>query len=173
MNVDPEALSATASTSTKILGCPIVWECWASAYLRQHQWPPTGQNSSRLHWGALPRHGVAQPPAARSARHTAAPDLCRAGLAQRHDQRPASTSAPVVNTHAHAHNTTCTCMHMHMHMHMHMLYMHMHMHMHMSHVSSNQSDRPSLFDDDDADYQDSYCVICRVFGNVCVIPYDQ
>ena len=57
-------------------------------------WPPTGQNSSRLHWGALPRHGVAQPPAARSAVHTAALGLCTASLAQRHDQRPASTSAP-------------------------------------------------------------------------------
>ena len=57
-------------------------------------WPPTGQIIEVTFWGALPRHGVAQPPAARSAAHTAALGLCAASLAQRHDQRPASTSAP-------------------------------------------------------------------------------
>ena len=48
MNVDPEALSATASTSTMILGCPIVQECWASAYLHQHHGRRRAK-SSRLH----------------------------------------------------------------------------------------------------------------------------
>ena len=57
-------------------------------------WPPTGQIIEVTLPGALPRHGVAQPPAARSAVHAAAPGLCTAGLAQLHDQRPASTSAP-------------------------------------------------------------------------------
>ena len=49
MNVDPEALSATASTSTKILGCPIVWECWASAYLHQHH----GRRRAKTHRGYI------------------------------------------------------------------------------------------------------------------------
>ena len=57
-------------------------------------WPPTGQIIEVTFWGALPRHGVAQPPAARSAAHTAALGLCAASFAQLHDQRPASTSAP-------------------------------------------------------------------------------
>ena len=48
MNVDPEALSATVSTSMMILGCPIVWECWASAYLHQHHGRRRAK-SSRLH----------------------------------------------------------------------------------------------------------------------------
>ena len=50
MNVDPEALSATASTSMMILGCPIVWECWASAYLHQHHGRRRAK-SWRLHFG--------------------------------------------------------------------------------------------------------------------------
>ena len=54
-------------------------------------WPPTGQIIEVTLPGALPRHDVAQPPAAHSAVHAAAPGLCTAGLAQRHDQRPAST----------------------------------------------------------------------------------
>ena len=61
MNVDPEALSATASTSTMILGCPIVWECWASAYLHQYhgrRWAKThrGYIGERCHGMVLHSH---------------------------------------------------------------------------------------------------------------------
>ena len=67
MNVDPEALSATASTNQHDdSGLPYRLGVLGERVPAPAPWPPTGQNSSRLHWGALPRHGVAQPPAARS-----------------------------------------------------------------------------------------------------------
>ena len=96
MNVDPEALSSERYSEHQHddSGLPYRLGVLGERVPAPAPWPPTGQIIEVTLPGALPQHGVAQPPAARSAVHAAAPGLCTAGLAQRQDQRPASTSAP-------------------------------------------------------------------------------